>query len=238
MTTFRKLTVRCFCCGMDSSQHILSSTNRMGSPDLDQRPPEMMRSTMGVWLQECPSCGYVANDLQKGDAGDPQRVRSEAYQGLRAGPHASGLSCRFLLGAELARSRNDMDGAFSRTLSAAWIADDLGMLDLARGLRQQAAGHVLSKAASPDLRLRLVDVLRRAAAWDDAGRLATEMMAEPLEYLLPKLVRFQLKKIRERNDSCFSVAEALAEPDTTEPDDLVDPIVPFIHVLPPRRRDR
>lgn len=129
-----------------------------------------------------------------------------------------------------------MDGAFSRTLSAAWVADDLGMLDLARELRLQAAGYISSKAASPDLRLRLVDVLRRAAAWDDADRLATKMMAEPLEYLLPKLVRFQLKKIRERDESCFTVAEALAEPDTTEPDDLADRVVPMTRVLPPGRR--
>src|SRR5882757_6393410 len=107
MTTFDERTVQCFCCDKTSSQQVLMSTNRFGSPDLDQRPPEMMRSTIGAWLQECPSCGYVAKDLQKGDAAERQLVSSEAYRALRAGPHVSRLSCRFLLGAALARSRGD-----------------------------------------------------------------------------------------------------------------------------------
>jgi hypothetical protein len=191
----------------------------MGSADLDQRPPEMMRSTMGAWLQECPSCGYVAKDLCKGDAGERQFVNSEAYQALRTGPHASLLSCRFLLAAALARFRNDREQAFYHTLSAAWIADDSGKLDLAREWRRQAADHVLSEGGTPDLRLRLLDVLRRCGAWDDAGLLAAEMTAEPLEYPMPRIVRFQLGKISERDVNCYSVEDALAGPDTAEPDD-------------------
>lgn len=219
MTTFDERTVRCSCCGTDSSQQILMSTNQMGSADLDQRPPEMMRSTMDAWLQECPSCGYVAKDLQKGEAGERQFVSSEVYQALRIGPHASLLSCRFLLGAALARFRNDREQAFYHTLSAAWIADDFGMAELAREWRRQAAGHVRSETGSPDLRLRLLDVLRRCGAWDDAGLLAAEMMAEPLEHPLPGIIRFQLGKISERDDKCYSVEDALAEPDTAEPND-------------------
>lgn len=219
MTTFDQRTVCCSCCGKNSLQQILMSTNQMGWADLDQRPPEMMRSTMGAWLQECPSCGYVAKDLRKGDAGEREFVGSDGYQALRTGPHVSLLSCRFLLAAALARFRNDREEAFYQTLSAAWVADDLGMPDFARKLRRQAADHVLSEAGSPDLRLRLLDALRRGAAWDDAALLAAEMMAEPLEHPMPRIVRFQFGKISERDDNCYSVEDALAEPDITEPTD-------------------
>ena len=53
----------CAICGKMSEQMVLASTNRFGPPDLDLRPPEMERSTMEWWIQECPYCCYVAKDI-------------------------------------------------------------------------------------------------------------------------------------------------------------------------------
>jgi hypothetical protein len=238
MTSFDEQIVRCSCCGVTSAHEVLASTNRMGSPDLDQRPPEMMRSTMDTWLQECPSCGYVAKDLRKGHAGDQALVRSEGYKALRTGSHASGLSCRFLLRAALSIHHGDKETVFDHTLSAAWIADDLGLFDAAKTLRRQAAAYVLQAASSPDLRLRLLDVLRRSSEWDGATSLAAEMMAESLEHPLSAIVRFQSDKIKSRDDSCYSVAEALSAAATEDgPDDaMLDRVASFIQILPPKRR--
>jgi len=240
MTSYDERNVRCFCCGRASSQQILASTNSRGSPDLDQRPPEMMRSTMDAWLEQCPSCSYVATDLGKGDAGDKEFVSSEGYQALRTGSHLCGLSCRFLLGAALAGHHGDAQTAFRRTLSAAWIADDMRQLEVARALRRQAAACVLRSTNSTDLRLRLLDVLRRSAEWDAATALGAEMTAEKLEHPLSAIVRFQSETIKNRDDKCYSVEEALSavDGDDTLDDDLLDRIARHIEILPPRRRDR
>jgi hypothetical protein len=68
MTTYDRKVLRCYCCGKTSEHSILMSTNSFGSPDLDQRSAEMERDTIHTWLQECPFCGYVAFDIEKGDA--------------------------------------------------------------------------------------------------------------------------------------------------------------------------
>jgi ribosomal protein L37E len=60
MTTYTRKEVTCANCGAQSSHATLGSTNEFGSPDLDLRPPQMMRATMNAWLQECPACGLVA----------------------------------------------------------------------------------------------------------------------------------------------------------------------------------
>ena len=65
MSSIIDIERKCWVCGEMSEQAGLASTNRFGSPDLDLRPPEMERSTMEWWLEECPHCGYVANDLSE-----------------------------------------------------------------------------------------------------------------------------------------------------------------------------
>jgi hypothetical protein len=41
----------------------VSTTNEIGSRDLDNRPAEMMRSTIQYWICRCPKCGYCAPDI-------------------------------------------------------------------------------------------------------------------------------------------------------------------------------
>jgi hypothetical protein len=64
MTSFRKLLVKCRLCGRESQQAVLLSSNTYGGPpDLDGRPTEMLRQTMGAWVRRCPACGYCAMHL-------------------------------------------------------------------------------------------------------------------------------------------------------------------------------
>ena len=58
MTIIKDIETECSVCGETTEQPVLMSTNSWGYPDLDLRPPEMQRSTMHVWIQECPHCGY------------------------------------------------------------------------------------------------------------------------------------------------------------------------------------
>ena len=65
MTIIRNFDQKCSVCAKSSPQPVLTSTNSFGYPDLDLRPPEMQRSTMGTWIHECPHCGYVAGSLEE-----------------------------------------------------------------------------------------------------------------------------------------------------------------------------
>ncbi|MBU06018.1 MAG: hypothetical protein CL877_08750 [Dehalococcoidales bacterium] len=53
MTTIRDEEQICAMCGAKSTHRGIMSTNAFGSPDLDLRPPEMERSTMGSILRGC-----------------------------------------------------------------------------------------------------------------------------------------------------------------------------------------
>ncbi len=155
--------VRCMCCGTVSSQRTTLSGDQSGTCDLDQYPLGMMRPMVESWLQECPFCGYVASDLSKEDDGDRAFVETEDYQILRDGPYLTRLSGRFILRASLDARRGDADRAFANTLCAAWDAEDLGLIELAKSLRLRASRYLPRRnlmSAAPEV--SLPDVLRRA----------------------------------------------------------------------------
>ena len=79
MTTMFKQKVRCSVCGEESEHLAIGSTNAFGSPDLDLRPPEMQRSTMPHWVQECPKCGYVACVISDKCPVSAEFLKSEEY---------------------------------------------------------------------------------------------------------------------------------------------------------------
>ena len=49
MTQIFPILITCPICEHEFEIYQLASTNQMGSPDLDLRPPEMARSTMDTW---------------------------------------------------------------------------------------------------------------------------------------------------------------------------------------------
>ena len=65
MTQIFPSKITCPICENDFEIYLLASTNQMGAPDLDLRPPEMARSTMNTWTYECPHCSYVSADFDQ-----------------------------------------------------------------------------------------------------------------------------------------------------------------------------
>lgn len=212
MTTYDTRKPRCHCCSKASKQSVLMSSNSFGSRDLDQRPPEMMRSTMASWLQECRFCGYVATDIGKDDAAARAFVGTPAFQALCADPSPDPVTRRFLARAALDAHGGDAESAFTHTLAAAWVADDSGRLSDATALRLKAAAHVAGKAASLDTRLVLLDVLRRASDWSVAETLADVMATEQHGHPYDAIATFHRSRIAERDNGRYTIADALAEP--------------------------
>jgi tetratricopeptide (TPR) repeat protein len=141
MTTIIPQDLTCSFCGNSSPQHLLGSTNSFGRPDLDTRPPEMMRSTMHLWVQECPHCGYVAKDISQ-PAHDSARLYC-GESGWRGIPYLAypELARKFLKLADLQEGVGHMLEAAWSALRAAWACDDAATDHLAISCRQRAIGY-------------------------------------------------------------------------------------------------
>ncbi len=172
MTMIRPEEVRCRNCGRRSEQMILESTNAFGSADLDLRPPEMQRSTMGCWLQLCPHCGFCAPDLAK-TKGDPSIIGSAEYRAIPSDQRFPELARRFLARARLVE-HTDPERASDARLHAAWACDDADLDEPAVECRLGAAAGMEALKPFDDSEdgltrgAILVDVLRRAGQFERA----------------------------------------------------------------------
>jgi hypothetical protein len=210
MTTYQEKDVTCSNCGARTHQHILGSTNEFGSPDLDLRPPPMMRSTMRSWLQECSVCGFVAPRLDEETLDLRNLVASADYQNaLKAGatPPPAG---RFLARAMIAAARNEPLSAFLQVLYAAWVADDAQLTELARSYRLRALEYWCgTPEASPEQNLRLLDVLRRAGRWEAGDALVARLVNADISGNLAKILAFQAALLSRHDESCYKVSDVI-----------------------------
>jgi len=195
--------IRPYCCPLclARSQHErLLSSNRLGSPDLDLRPPGMIRDTINLWLIECPECGYVSTgedsvpdpgspDFQQfmqrhGPFVDIEFLETPTVMEVRfhspLPPAAKRFMLRSLIDEEVGRIRI----AASHALSAAWVCDDAFRDELATPCRLRCARLLRrltqSEAAAevtPPVRLVLIDALRRAGHFADANNEAETLLS-------------------------------------------------------------
>lgn len=174
-----------------------------GPPDLDLRPGEPVRSTLHLWLETCRSCGAAAPDLSALPLSAAEVVRSENYRLMQR--HAAHVR-PFLRWARLcpAHLRGEV------LLQAAWAEDDAGNDAAAAALRLRAVrawGHL-----PPEQRLRLVDVLRRAADWDAALAQVDALMDTLTDPSSRSILHFQRDRITARDAGRYQMANALPPP--------------------------
>jgi len=210
MTSYEREKLQCYCCGKTSQQTVLMSTNSFGAPDLDQRPSGMARSTIGSWLQECPFCGYVAGSIDRGNAKARAFLDTAEFCAASLEPLADPAARRFLVRAAQDAYEGDRRAAFRHTLLAAWVADDNRQASQATAFRLRAAGHLGDgPIRSIDVRLELLDVLRRASSWERAAALADELTAEGLEHPFTAIVAFHRRKIAAKDSGRYTIEQAL-----------------------------
>ena len=139
MTVIIPESVTCTICDCISEQPILKSTNTFfGEPDLDLRPPELMRSTINTWVQTCPDCGYCYPNISFGDAAHKPVVSSKEYKDqLKSGEYPS-LANAFLCLAQIYIPENIPDLAGLQFHYAAWVCDDENLKKQAAECRKKA----------------------------------------------------------------------------------------------------
>lgn len=219
MTTVGIHDAVCALCGAASKHQCLNSTNAFGPPDLDLRPPPMQRSTIRLWVEECPRCGYIADDIEEAD----DVARAAWSKGVPEGDallaRASGLVARFLRLSLVEERSEQAEEAAQHALWAAWVADDEGNA-LATELRCRAADILLGVRADwgddedgATQQLRLVDVLRRAERWTEAIAMAEGLLKrQSLDDTMRSIAAFQTACAAARDAACYTIDEALAVP--------------------------
>ena len=181
------------------------------APDLDGRPGEPTRSTMGRWLQTCGNCGMTAPDLAALPVALQPGIDTKGFHALDGSTPRHG----FLRWAMLAEVIDEPGEAANALLQAAWLADDEGDEAGAADLRRRAArlwGHGETVGDA----LRVLDVLRRTGDMDAARAQAGHLAARPgLEDTDQAVLRFQEKLIAAGDTERHLLSSALRPPART-----------------------
>lgn len=214
MTTLFNETATCNVCGTDNEITSLGSTNAFGSPDLDLRPPEMQRSTMGFWVNECRGCGYVAADLSEETDVGVQNIEDANREIRQEFRYAPPVARQFLQASRWVST--DYSRAM-QLLHAAWAFDDAKQTANAKLARTHSASYLQAAIPGeeldeqPSLRALLTDILRRSGDYSEAIKTANTLLQyATTDDTLRKVANFQLSKCSAQDDACYTVADAVA----------------------------
>jgi len=219
MTTLGQEEQSCALCGVKSEHTSINSTNSFGSPDLDLRPPEMERSTMAYWVQECPNCGYAYDSIEEKPPQTDATVSSEAYKAILSSPINGSLTGRFLKASLISEGASEPDSAANYALNAAWAADDADDIEGAISHRERAANLFAISLNDVDemsedsivTRTRMVDILRRAERWDEALKLAEVLFGLELDATIRAVLEFERSAASKQDGLCYTIEEALGD---------------------------
>ncbi len=214
MSTHHFIEGKCAVCGAEVKYAILGSTNQFGSPDLDGRPSEMARSTMGSWVHECPNCGYVSDLLSDPTIVTRESLDSEEYRGCGGLPFDSFIAERFYKDYLICREEGNHLAAFSSILCAAWDCDDnkneecaVRCRELAAACFDDAVKECEDSHARDSMRVIKADVLRRSGHFH-------EMISEYSGLTFDDkdsnaILEFQLAKAREGDTGCYRMSDVI-----------------------------
>ena len=221
MTTVLKEIIQCAVCGERSEHFTVGSTNTFGWMDLDTRPPEMMRSTINMWIMVCPSCGYCSMDISKCAEKSPELVRSPAYQRQLKNPQFPDTANAFLCSSLIKELAGQDAMAGWDSIHAAWVCDDAGSDISARACRKKAVV-LLQKArekgqsfaaADGGSEALITDLLRRSGLFIKALKICNEgLRNHRTDAIFLDLLRFQKTLILKKDTACHTVAERLTSP--------------------------
>lgn len=205
--------VVCAVCATPSRQPPFRPSPPEQAPDLDLRPGEPVRGTMGRWLQQCPHCGYAAPSIAKAHPAAAQAVAAAPFRALLADTSHPPLGRRFLAWAHVLEETGALHASAEATLQAAWVADDLNRPDLAQPWRLEAVAlWRAGPALDAEQTVRVIDALRRAGAFEDAEATALSLQAADPPDAVAQVLALELRLIAARDTGRHTVASALPPP--------------------------
>lgn len=205
----------CCLCNEQNEYSILLSTNAFGTPDLDTRPPESMRSTMASWVQRCPNCGYCSSDITIATEKTKSVIESVEYRTQLKDKNFPDLANSFLCKSLIAEKTGNFSAAAMSTIHAAWICDDAGYEESAKKCRMKALallkkgkenGEFFAEKDGADIAI-MTDLLRRSGHFDEALALIEENLDRITEDDIKKILIFQIRLIFEHDTKCHTISE-------------------------------
>ncbi len=218
-TTLREVDKICALCQTRSTQTEVTSTNRMGYPDLDLRPPEMMRSTIEYWVQECPACGYCSEDIAAAGEGAETTIKTDAYRARLNDPDLPRLANRFLCLNLVREAAGKKNGAVYAAMCAAWACDDAnnvaGACDARRLAIQEIktikdGGNSYMKQTGGD-ELLLADLARRCGDFEEARNWTEQGLGLNTEELVHKLLLYEKELATAKDPAAHTIEKAVGE---------------------------
>lgn len=208
MSTFDDVEVTCGVCGHTFETTELMSTNAFGSPDLDLRPPEMRRSTMSFWITKCPKCGYVHEYIERKAPRHARFVKSREYKKCQGYFFTSPLAADFYRYALVRLKEKSRLSAYEAFLHAAWQCDDFYDAAGATACRKKAIRLYNRRlfGKNPNLKLRHVDLLRRAGMFREALEFLESFELE--DAVMKNVARFQKELCVLRDRSCYRIEDS------------------------------
>ena len=215
MTTYKSIKIACWSCNLEADHYVLGSTSAFGASDLDLRPPPLQRDTMYSWIQTCRYCSYTATDISSAPS-KPETVR-EVMRGQRwekpTAQPASSLALSFMRRALIDDAVGESLRAAESTWCAAWAADDENNESLAIECRLVAArlfqivleGTIMSEDNALTIKTRLIDILRRARAWNDARSACDNILSLAPDGIIRDVVIFQKSLIEIHDTSSHTI---------------------------------
>lgn len=216
MTTLYSEMVTCAVCGTESRHTAVGSTNAFGSMDMDMRPPEMKRSTMRTWIQECPSCSYCAADLASLIDEAESNLKRADYQAMLTDTSISQLARRFGASSLLNEwAQNFLEAAWD-SIHAAWECDDINSPEKAIRFRERAYSLFLKVLDADQVIMQepgtgevlLADICRRTKHWQKAVDHCRDGMNKTSNDFIKKLLTAELRWADSKDSSCHKVQEA------------------------------
>lgn len=215
MTTIRETEKKCFICGETNKYQSLGSTNRFGSPDLDTRPPEMMRSTMPMWVHCCPSCGYCAPDVSSGPQIASQVIKSATYLNQKNNSSYPDLANKFLCWSIILEEAGEQSDAGWAAVRAAWVCDDADASKQAKASRQRAVAlfkqahlqeknFVMGPGAEEAV---LADLLRRSGNFEEVEAMCKQGLEKNPEKLIKNILLFEQHLSHQKDEKCYTIQE-------------------------------
>ncbi|MBQ9026900.1 MAG: hypothetical protein IJ104_11150 [Methanobrevibacter sp.] len=204
MTMIDPYIFRCPICGEEFEDYVLASSNQSGASDLDTRPPEMIRSTMNIWIHECSQCGYAARDFDEKPQVNRDFIESDIYQNIGF-EFKSDLAKSFYREYLILKEEGCTDVLFHPLLNCAWACDDFDDTDNAVEIRKMCAEIIGEDTET--LSLIRLDLLRRSRQFD---RVIEEYSSKTFsEEILNKICTFSIIKAKSADDACYTVEDAM-----------------------------
>jgi hypothetical protein len=210
------MEVRCGLCGSPSKQEVAAAANPREAPDLDTRPGEPLRSTIKYWMQVCPECGYASSDVSTIHENASDFVATDEYQRQRFDSTTPENARPFLCHALILNHVKQYADAGWTALHAAWTCDDANDDAAAARLRELAIhywkhgkrhGQGFGDRLGEEFALA-VDVLRRAAKWEEALVTCTEGLSldgDDTDEVIEHVLLFEKTLIQRRDAKRYSL---------------------------------